>query len=170
MKENRVSFSPILLEWTSHLPRLRNRTELGGAGNQSNLEGKTALEALNVPFITMPDTPFVSLYVNHVEKCRFNDWKPIICASLNYSFVQLFHFRYNFHSAVGMRQQKTPFFTQYNTVNLPRFYRKLPATILAIKPSLVNLRSWIVSLQLRHILDIWAALPQTLVPVCFATL
>ncbi len=60
-----------------------------------------------------------------------------------------------------MRQQKTPFLRQHNAANLARFYTKFPAIILAIKPSPVNLRSWIVSLHLRHILDIWAALPQT---------
>lgn len=49
-------------------PRLRNRIELGGAANQSNLEGNTALEALNVPFSTTPDTPHSSLHINLVEK------------------------------------------------------------------------------------------------------
>lgn len=75
----------------------------------------------------MPDTPYSYLYVNHVEKCYFDGQKLIICASLNYSFVQLFHFRYNFHSAVSMKQQKTPFFRQHSTAILGALLHKLPS-------------------------------------------
>lgn len=65
-----------------------------------------------------------------------------------------------------MIQQKTPFLAQPNPActlvhyytNLLRHANVIPHTIL---PRL-NVRSWIVSLPLRHILDTRAALPQTL--------